>query len=369
MKGFYLYYRDVEDQGTCVGIDRKVADQIAAFNQAGLNCKFRYCSQPTKTFDMVKACLPGFSDGVHWPKIDDMKEADYVYIRRPRFISKDFVTFLKKLKEDNPEVKLILEVPTFPYDAELMTPKRYAALLKDRLNRKQLSLLLDRIADLSGNDEIFGVPTIQFVNGINLERVKKRAALNGASDDINIMCAACFSKWHGVDRFIRGLADYYESGGNRNIVLHLAGDGDDVEHLKNLVRTNNLGQHVQFLGNLNQEELNELYNQCTIAVASLGLHRIGISLASTLKTREYLAKGIPFVYSGEIDVFGGRPFEYCLQVPADESIINIDELLAFQDALYSRKSEQDVIDDMREYAEKTVGVDVAMEEVIKYISS
>ena len=66
-----------------------------------------------------------------------------------------------------------------------------------------------------------------------------------------------------------------------------------------------------------------LYDRCHFAIASLGLHRIGIDVASTLKTREYLAKGMPFVYSGEVDVFRDEPAHFCMAVPADETPVDV----------------------------------------------
>lgn len=113
--------------------------------------------------------------------------------------------------------------------------------------------------------------------------------------------------------------------------------------------------------------MDAIYNKCSMALASLGLHRIGLSIASTLKTREYLAKGIPFVYSGEIDVFREDPVDFCFQVPADESPIDIEKLVAFHDRLYAREPEDDLIARIRSYAESHVGMNAAMKNVIDYI--
>ena len=46
-----------------------------------------------------------------------------------------------------------------------------------------------------------------------------------------------------------------------------------------------------------------------------------------MKNREYAARGIPFVYSEMDEDFDDRP--YVLKVPADESEIDMEQLIAF----------------------------------------
>ena len=113
--------------------------------------------------------------------------------------------------------------------------------------------------------------------------------------------------------------------------------------------------------------MDEVYDKCQFAIECLGCHRKGIDRSSSLKSREYLAKGMPFVYSGEIDVFLEDPVDFCLKVPADESPVDIEELVAFADGLYERESEEALIGRIRKYAEGHVGMNVAMKSVIDYV--
>lgn len=166
---------------------------------------------------------------------------------------------------------------------------------------------------------------------------------------------------------IKGLEAYYEQGGDRAIRLHLAGGGESLPGLRRLTEKCHLNDRVEFCGPLDSKELSCLYDKCTFAIASLGMHRIGIEVASTLKTREYLAKGMPFLYAGEVDVFQRAPLDLCLRAPADDSPIDIKGLIGFHDALYCTRSEQEVIDSIRHYAEMQIGIDAAMRDVIMYI--
>lgn len=367
LHGYYLHYRDINDSSRKqTGIDLKVAGQIKALNQLGCECEFLYCPQPESVPDMVKSCLPFFPDGITWPDINTLEDPDFLYIRCPRFVSKELLHFLKCFKEKKPQSKVIYEIPTYPYDDGMKTVKMYPALLKDRKNRSGLKSYVDRVSDLSGTQTIFGIETVPFFNGIDLDRVEKREPSN-RGDALRIMCAAFYCDWHGMDRAIKGLEEYYAQGGRRNIILHLAGAGDKLSQLKRMVSDAGLQDHVVFPGVLAGKELDNLYNSASLAIASLGMHRLGLEVASTLKTREYLAKGMPFVYSGKIDVFQNEPMEYSLAVPADDSPIDFESLVAFHDAMYENTSEVQVVDEIRAYAERNITMEAAMGKVADYL--
>lgn len=366
IQGFYLHHRDIEGEDTCIGSDRKVKDQIACLNEAGLNCRFLHCPQPETVFGMVKASLPGLSDGVGWPHAEDLRCADYIYIRRPRIISRELVEMTRGYKRLNPSGVALLEIPTYPYDPEWMNPKMYLALRKDRKYRAKLSGVVDRMIDLSGNQFLFGVPTLRMINGIDMSRIKPKKPVDDL-DSINIAFAAYFTRIHGADRLISGLGEYYDQGGDRDITIHLAGDGSVMFDLKKLVVDLGIEGRVEFCGSLNAEELDDLYDQCSLAVGVLGLHRFGHSTTSALKTREYLAKGIPFVYAGGVDVFDSNPMDFCLRFSSDETALDFNEIVEFHDSLYSEKGQESVIARMREYAQDNVSMDKAMKEVVDYI--
>lgn len=367
MHGYYLHYRDIYDENRKqTGIDQKVKDQVGALNDAGISCEFKLCKQPESIPGMVLSCLPGLPDRINWPAVEALSDADFLYIRQPRFVSKEMLAFLKEFKNSNPTATVIYEVPTFPYDDPLKTVKTYAALLKDRKYRKHLIEYVDRISDLSGTDEIFGIPTIQFSNGINMARIKPKKTAQSMSE-VHLMCVAYYGDWHGMDRMIKGLHRYYEDGGTRKIVLHLAGAGDTLSTLKNLTGKYGLGEHVVFPGIVSGKELDDLYDGCSFAVGALGFHRYGDVVAASLKTREYLAKGIPFIYEGEVDVFQKEPLDYCWKVPYDDSPIDIEAFLAFHDEQYQRISKDDMVEMIRAYAERHVSMRSAMSEVVAYL--
>lgn len=370
MHGYYLHYRDAfGSSGAKRGIEQKVADQVKAFNEAGCDCEFVFCPQPETTTKMVLSCLPGLSDGIQWPDPEKFRGADYVYIRRPRFASKELVRFLRNLKEISPSTRILYEIPTYPYDDEMNNLKMLMALKKDRKYRQKLRDYVDVVVDLNRQSSIFGIPTVQCFNGIDLDRVKPRLPQSHDEGSINIMCAAFYTPTHGIDRFIEGMHEYNEKGGTRNIHLHLAGGGDQLPELKKMVKNYGLQDNVHFYGPLAADELDDLYNRCGLALGILGLHRVNAPYTSALKTREYLAKGMPFVYGGGVDVFASEAADFCLEVPDSEEPIDIDEVVGHYDHLYGSNDPAELIATIREYADRHIGMDVAMKNVADYIAA
>lgn len=344
---------------------KKIDGQVKAFRDGGIECQLLHVTVNTSLVVKVARRLPFFGDGTDWDDAD-LNGFDALYMRRPLFVNGTYLRWLKNLKTNNPSLKVLYEIPTYPYDDEMRRPKVRLLLLKDKVNRGKLRRYVDRVVDLSGHEEIFGIPTIQIKNGIDLNDVEERLP-TGRSDVFRMLCVASFEKWHGVDRLLRGIANYYSSGNSRRMVLHLVGDGRALGELRRLSDELSLGDMVYFHGRMKPEEFGPLYDECDLAVASLGLHRIGINLASTLKTREYLAKGVPFVFSGEIDVFRDEPVDFCLQIPADESPVDMLKLLEFCDGLYERETPIDLTKRIRRYAEQHVSMDAAMKPVIEYL--
>ena len=96
------------------------------------------------------------------------------------------------------------------------------------------------------------------------------------------------------------------------------------------------------------KELEDIYDKCNIALGPLSQHRMN-KRDTGLKTKEYFAKGIPYLYSGEETALP-NDYPYIMEVPNDESLINIEEVWKF----YEQNCRNGhVVDDMRNTA-KTV---------------
>lgn len=370
--GYYLCNFDpFAPDHILTGVDKKVINQIETFRSSGLGCEFIYCPYAKTKIRRGMGSLPLISDGVSWPCLERVRDASFLYIRRPLYASKEFDSFLKEFKRENPDALVIIELPTFPYDNEFIGKEMYFALRKDRKYREQWKYSVDYIADLSGRSEIFGIPVLPIINGIDLKGMHVRKCSYKKGETINIVFSAYFGPWHGYDLLLNGLAEYYRNGGKRDVKLHLAGGGNLLEDIERIIKQNHLGAHVNLYGPLDQNRLNDLFDRCSFAVSSLAMHRLGEEncVASSLKTREYLAKGIPFVYGGDVDVFVKDPVDFCLRLPSEERPTDFFKIVEFHDSLYEKESEESLINRIRSYAEDHVSMEKAMSSVIQAIWS
>ena len=157
------------------------------------------------------------------------------------------------------------------------------------------------------------------------------------------------SFWHGIDRFIRGLHEHNAHYANSTkIVLHIVGDGPELPHLKDL--TNNLGLNecVIFHGFKSGKELDEMFDMCHVAIGSLAGFRAGLTELSSLKNREYCARGIPIIMASK-DVDIPTDWEYVQMVPANETPIDMNTVIDFANRVMADPEHPQK---MRRYAEE-----------------
>lgn len=164
--------------------------------------------------------------------------------------------------------------------------------------------------------------TVRTGNGIDVHGIAPRRAAPPWPDSVlRVMgVAATVSRWHGYDRLIRAAAAF-QADPARPFDLHvtIAGGGPVVADLKRLVDQLSLADRVTFPGLLGREDLHALYERSHLAVSSLGLHRIGLRMASVLKAREYCAVAIPFIAAGKDPDFPASvPFRLEVE-PSDEA--------------------------------------------------
>ena len=128
---------------------------------------------------------------------------------------------------------------------------------------------------------------------------------------------------------------------NYIVKFHIVGyffSAEGEQEFKNVIAENKMEKYVILHGKKHGEALDNVFNMCDFGIGSLGRHRVGIQRIKTLKNREYAARGISFVYSETDNDFDNRP--YVLKVPADESPINIHEIIKFHQQM--KMSPQDI---------------------------
>lgn len=217
------------------------------------------------------------------------------------------------------------------------------------------------ISEIGFLERLFRRKCVVISNGIILESFPVNFQQQIPSGEIHLIGVGNLSFWHGYDRIIAGIHKY---SGNTKVFFHVVGDGEATNQLKELTQKFGLEDFVIFEGVKDNEQLNEIFSTCQIAVGSIGLHRKGMSKSSSLKHREYCARGIPFILSGWDDDFP-EDFPFAYRVPADDEAIDIGRIVEWFTEISSRFPDYNLR--MREYARRNLSWESKLQPLIKEI--
>lgn len=356
------------------GVPKKIVSQAEAYCIAGISVTIvTFLDGHINLIDVANRCVKTLSKAknkIH--VINYVKKVidsyDIFYIRYP-LCDFTFLSLLKKIKQK--QKKIIVEIPTFPYDEEgKESIKGRITHLVDKAIRYRLKSYVDRVVTFTGEDEIFGIKTLTTINGFDFDKVAPHTTPCETDKKIELIAVSGMFRVHGYDRLIKGIADYKRNGGERHIVLHLVGNGYYVDYYKQLVEEYGLNQNVIFHGRVVGEELYTLYKGIALGVNSLAIHRQNLKKESTLKTKEYAAMGLPIVSSSYVDAFShDGNSKYVFQVPADESHIDIEGLISFVDNLYQKHTVKELRDIIRCESYNICDIKTTIAPVLQYIKN
>lgn len=370
-------------QNSTDGVSKKLVSQVSELNRQGVD---------------IGLVLVSIGD-VHYPsydflttyRVDIVSMGDFFgRIKRARKISKIFGETIDSLGPD--DILYYRYSGAFPLyypnkylrgfrTCRIVTEHQTKELDEFKLNNDALAYWSERLCGKllrKQSDAIIGVtdeitqyeitragdlkkPHLTIGNGFAVQSVPLRQAPHYNSD-FHLLCVANVSRWHGLDRLIRGISTH---NGMPKVILHIAGDGPELPQLHKLTNELGIGDRVIFHGFTTGKALDALFDQCHIAVGSLGIHRKGLTQTSELKGREYCARGIPYIIAcGDPDF--PADFPYILHLPADESPINIDQVLAFAQEVCA---DPDHPQKMRRYAEEHLDWSVKMKKLKDFLEA
>ena len=338
MKVLFLIYHGFSETN---GISKKICYQVDALKKCNLDVCTCYLSESDgNKYRMIDNNIlsdygHGFSSKI-LKRIEFNSIADYairegihfVYIRSDHNANPFTINMVKKMRKAN--ICVVMEIPTYPYDNEYSSIYGKIILFIDKCFRKTLAKSLYRIITFSDYKSIFGTPTIQISNGIDFDKIKLKQNINGTSHELHLIGVAEIHYWHGFDRLVQGLVNYYKGNPDYKVFFHIVGDffGErERNDILPLISTHHLESYIILHGAKHGEELDLLFEQSDMAIGSLARHRSGITNIKTLKNREDAARGLSFIYSEQDSDFENKP--YILKVPADESPIDINLIIDF----------------------------------------
>lgn len=357
MKILFLVYHGFSEVS---GISKKIHYQVKGLRENGYEvhlCYYDFDSQGHRCRfvdgevikDYGKGLMAGLYQRIDYACIYDycrLNGIQFVYARCFQNSNPFLISFFKKLNQLG--IKSVTEIPTYPYDAEFVGfPFMTRMGLKiDQLFRHQLYQQMNAIVTFSDAELIFGQRTIRISNGVDMDSIPLHDYHVPSDGSIHLIGVAEVHYWHGYDRLIAGLGEYYKNTSNpRQVYFHIVGgvwksemyDSMHAPGFAELMDKYGIRDKVVFHDQLFGEELNQVFNQCCFAIGSLARHRSGISVIKTLKNREYATRGIPFIYSEQDNDFDHQT--YVIKASPDESPVNIQQILDFIDSHHFESSE------------------------------
>lgn len=344
MRILFLVYHGFSEYS---GISKKIHYQVKGLMENGHDVRLCYYSfdelghrcryvDGTVIKDYGKGILAGLRQRVGYDCVYDycVKEnIEFVYARCFQNASPFLIHFFRKLKKVG--IRAVTEIPTYPYDLEFTTFSKFERyeLKIDKLFRNRLSKEMSAIVTFSEADTIFGQRTIRISNGVDFDSIPLHQYLPSNDGSVHLIGVAEVHIWHGYDRLMAGLGEYYKTEPRpRDVFFHVVGGVHPYRMNTDFVpviEKYGIKDKIIFHGQLFGDELTKVFNQCQFAIGSLGRHRSGITVIKTLKNREYATRGIPFIYSEQDSDFEHQP--YILKAPADESPVDIQQILDFLD--------------------------------------
>lgn len=335
-KVFFLTYA-VDLANSSDGLAKKIHAQTKAFQDCGYVTELAGCSG-----DFYKIGEHQFSiqEAGVFKKTDEtlkkvekyiLEQEDFeiLYIRKFYFTLR-FLTFLKNIRQKFKSI--LLELPTYPYYGELQTTKaKIGFWIEYFLVIKKLYKYIDKVVTFSSDKKIYDIDCIKISNGIDAS--EQIYFEEPSRDVIHFISVSSISFWHGIDRFILALKNHVED----NVHFHVVGGNNEVSlSLQSMVSEYGLKDKVTFHGHKSGDELKAIYAMSHIGVGSLGRHRSKIYYLNSLKNREYIAKGLPVIYS-EIDDGLDNLFYVYKASPNEDPIIIGDIISWFKSVKFSRK--------------------------------
>lgn len=363
----YVSFEDSKNQAS--GVNKKIFGQISAFDKKGYATDliavhgknialFKKGTSPieiqSKSIPRVALC--------RWAS-RHANSYSVAYIRF-QFFCPFVLSMVRKLSQNN--VTVIMEVPTYPYENELRA-QGFKGILKrviDSTYGPKCVKYIDAFVSPLYSGEILGKKSIQIYNGIDVGKVTPR---NIKKDEtIDLLAVAMMAPWHGYDRVIEGLHNYYAAGGRRNVVLHLVGLGAASRDYQQLTDRYSLGAHVIQHGKKFGADLDDLYDIADIGVGSLATHRKNVMRTNTLKVLEYMSKGLPVLCDeGEEGI--PQKSKYRVSVPCDDSPVPIDRIINFYDKIYSNGDINEITQSISSYCIDNCSIEKGLHNLFEFL--
>jgi glycosyltransferase involved in cell wall biosynthesis len=325
LKVFYCY---TSGGLTSSSVQDKIVSQIHALCDAGVDCRgvfFTTAVEQETQLSPSIVLLPVRRSGSKWFRPLDQAaitlrsmdtwlkahaaDADFVYLRYPgasaalyrmakrlgrklvsEHQSKEIIEILEARSEHpfglRPSKFLSwLQFQFLPLFNERRYGKRYA---------RRIGAIVTMTHELAAYHSAKGCKRVTVIpNGIDTARFPVRS-VPAAGDCINLLFlkgTSTLASWNGLDRLIASVDAYHATRPEGALPFRTLICGKFME---GEIPTRD---YIEHLGYLRGPELEAVFNRAHLAVSTLCSYRRGLEESAILKTREYFARGIPFIFA------------------------------------------------------------------------
>lgn len=364
MKGIFFTEGLHLDEAEVLGVEKKVIAQVKSLSNICEIVQINVPLDENNKIDKIKFLFPYIKSNREKHReilLDKVSEdTTFIYIRKPS-LTIEFYKLLRNIRMKKEDVIIIMEIPTFPFHFEYRGLAKLMAL-KSMLCEKKLKEVVDYIVTYSDDDSIWGIPCLKTSNCVNYSDIAPRSdSYHPIKKTLRLTCVANYTYWHGIDRLIKGILKYK---GNWNIVLNIVGEGKELGNLKRLA---NNSKNIIFHGSKSGQELQHIFDTTDIAVDALGRHRSGVYYNSSLKGKEYVARGVPVISAVKTELDYLDDFKYYLSLPADDSDIEIKNIIQFYKSIYQDSNPHFITSEIRLITQKKFDYKYGFEDVIKSV--
>ena len=250
LKALFLIFHGFDPNN---GISKKISYQVNALKECGMEVHLCYMDETGSKKRLIDGNIiadygNGFSSKIRkrteFTSISNYVKdhhIDFVYIRSNHNANLFTIYMVRRMKRYG--AKVVMEIPTYPYDSEYEAQGMSRQIFQDKIFRHWLANQLDAIVTFSDYDHIFGQRTIKISNGIDFSSVKIKTVINDTSKELNLIGVAEIHEWHGFDRLVKGLANYYSKPQDYIVRFHVVGyffsEGIEQE-FRNLIKDKNM---------------------------------------------------------------------------------------------------------------------------------
>lgn len=342
-----ILYLTMAEVNTSSGVYKKIRAQADTFERQGFETRILFVSDTDNIHYLKNGELrEGSFAQIESEVAQYLKECSFCYARFELLRHKYFKRVLDLCTAVN--TKIVTEIPTFPpYQESFARAKaklkrgQVIGGLKTMIGAGIVAGDMNALANMSSmvcivaDDFKFKkTKTIRIENGIDLQ--KNPLAPYSEKNVINIIAVSNFAVWNGYDRAVEGLGQYYATAPKRKVHLTFVGPLDNAPELQKRVKELGLDNDVTFTGALSGAALDAQYANADIALGALGNHRRKVFANSSLKAKEYAARGMMMVLS-DAEGIEGDILDNSFVVKSDESPIDFESIVKWFESVENKE--------------------------------